>query len=112
MTLEIITKNKEIPYGTLCIDGYSILDSVFYSDFDWLTSLEAGIRKYFPQFCSLSCDEVLTHPDLPVFKAYLQHQIKWKRRPFYALTDSTFDDNYNPSHHFNYSVPQEAIASK
>ncbi len=117
MTLEIITKTEstyfgnekiEIPYGTLVIDGHSILDSIFYSDFNWLKSLESGIRKYFPQFCNLTASEVLVHPDLSVFKAYLQHQIKCKRRPFHS--SSAFDENYNPEHYFNYSIPREAIA--
>lgn len=123
MTLEILNtlgkpydltfegRKTKVSYGTLAIDGHSILNGKFYSDIKWLHQFKAKIEKYFPQFCDLKASEVMAHPDLLIFKAYIKHQVDWYHKPFYRTSPIFFDFSYNPEHYFNYSIPKEAIAS-
>lgn len=123
MTLEILNTQgkdrdisfeghiKKVAYGTLAIDSKSILDGKFYSDTKWLNQFKAAIEKYFPQFCEMTQEQILQHPDLPVLKAFIKHQQDWYHKPFYRTSNESFDHSYNPEHYFAYTIPERAIAS-
>jgi len=109
MTLKILY-NLNVQYGTLAIDGHSILGGNFYSDINWLHQLKAKIEEYFPQFCNMTADQVKTHPDLLVFKSYVKHQINWRENPRYRMgSNEPFDYSYNPEYYFNYSIPKQVF---
>jgi hypothetical protein len=96
---------------SLSIDNHSILGNKYFSDLQWICKLKEGLEYYFPHIINLKAGEISNHPDKAVLAAYLKHQYEYNKGFKYGdpLCDSFFDEAYNPSQHFNYSIPQEAI---
>ena len=113
--LETITHTEYLPplgrrydkfMHSLSIDGHSILNNKYFADLEWVLKLKQGIEKYFPHLVNLKADDIANHPDSLVLKSYLQHQCEYHTQhkhgsPFCL---SSFDDDYNPSHYFNYCI--------
>lgn len=98
---------------SLSIDGHLILDNKYFSDFQWICRLKEGIEYYFPHLVNLKASAIANHPDKPVLGAYLKHQYNYNKGYLFSdsLCEFYFDENYDPRHFFNYSIPQEPIAS-
>ena len=97
----------------LSIDGHTIL-SRYYGDLDWILEMENAIKNLFPQLIDLSAPEIQKHRDCIVLQAFIKHQEQYFKR--YILGDFSvknfFDYNYNPSHYFNYDIPQKDISQE
>ena len=97
---------------SLSIDGHSILDNKYFSDSQWICRLKEGIEYYFPHLVNLKASVIASQPDKLVIASYIKHQYEYNKgykqgRP---LCTAPFDENYDPRHFFNYSIPQEAAA--
>jgi len=97
---------------SLSIDGHTILGNKYFSDLKWICRLKEGVEYYFPHLVNLKADAIAKHPDKLVIASYIKHQYEYNKgyiqgRPLCA---APFDENYDPRHFFNYSIPQEAIA--
>ena len=98
----------------LSIDGHTILSN-WNGDLDWILEMEKAIKNLFPHLINnLSAQEIQKHQDCTVLQAFVKHQEQYFKR--YILGDfsvkNSFDYNYNPSHYFNYNIPQEDVSQE
>lgn len=96
---------------SLSLDKHLVL-SKYYGDLSWILEVENSIKNLFPHLVNLSASEIQKHQDCIVLKAFVQHQEKHFRRYIYGdlCVSNYFDHDYNPSHYFNYEIPEGAIA--